>query len=227
MQVTPDFQACELKCSGPYLHQQKQHCRDIYQTPPHEGLVRKACVIKASSNSSSALNHNVTALVSKLTLHPQNKRINNSISSISGFLVEVLKRSKSNRHTTSLASFYFTRLMQAEKFDALPEFAQCAKRVFLICLILAHKFLTDNTFSAETWSKISGLPKKTLSDMERWVLKKLDYNLFVEAETMTKWNTELLSQTTITLSHGLKRYRRDEEQEDVNLIASSKKVKVV
>ncbi|CCF60582.1 hypothetical protein KAFR_0K02280 [Kazachstania africana CBS 2517] len=167
-----------------------------YQTPPYELNKTRLCNIDSkkrrcdSKNSSAALMDNITFLLYDLTSRFEKSKINNSIDKIRTFITEVLKRSKSNKHVAVLASFYFQKLHGLNSKD-IPEFAKCPKRIFLVCLILAHKFSNDVTFSNKSWSLISGLKSKDLSVMERFCLNQLNYDLFIKPTVLTDWENEL------------------------------------
>ncbi|CCD24090.1 cyclin family protein NDAI_0C04300 [Naumovozyma dairenensis CBS 421] len=124
-------------------------------------------------------------------------RINNDVQSLKSFINEITKRSKSKRNILLLATYYFQKLytsLSTCPVSTIPEFAFCAKRSFLTCIIIAHKYLNDSTFSMESWSLISGLNKKALSTIERWCLGKLDYNLFVDDLQFGSWQRKCLFQ---------------------------------
>ncbi len=57
--------------------------------------------------------------------------------------------------------------------------AQCGRRMFLGCLILATKYIQEPCPSNQAWSKLSLLSLNELAMVERIVLKTVDYSLHV------------------------------------------------
>ncbi|SCU98272.1 LAFA_0G16754g1_1 [Lachancea sp. 'fantastica'] len=128
-------------------------------------------------------------LLSALTSRFSNNRVNNTKQHLVAYLTEIIKRAKCSKKIVLLSIFYFHKLYtyKLDSITNLPEFSRCSKRIFLCCLILAHKFLNDQTFSMASWQRISGLPCKDLSTMERWCLANLDYELFTTETELTTW----------------------------------------
>ena len=58
-----------------------------------------------------------------------------------------------------------------------------------ISLLLANKFLDDNTFTNTSWSDISGTPRQDINCMEREWLRKLGYSLHVDPLAQKGWRT--------------------------------------
>jgi hypothetical protein len=56
-------------------------------------------------------------------------------------------------------------------------------------LILANKFLDDNTFTNTSWADISGIPRRELNVSERDWLKKTGYSLHVNPLEQKGWST--------------------------------------
>ncbi|QLQ80939.1 hypothetical protein HG537_0E02940 [Torulaspora globosa] len=154
--------------------------RLAYQTPPYEQWKNNLCSVSPGPLSSDRLVSRIGIALCERTCKISTEKIRNEAVSVSSFVREVLKRSKSNTKSTVLAFTYFNKVYDSQSVrDKLPEFARCSKRVFLSCLILANKFLNDNSFTMKTWSMISGLKQKDLCLMERWCLDRLDYKLLV------------------------------------------------
>ncbi|CEP62277.1 Pcl5p LALA0_S05e01860g [Lachancea lanzarotensis] len=142
-----------------------------------------------SVSKQGLLVNQAATLLSGLTSKFSNNRVNNTKQHLVAYLTEIIKRAKCSKKIVLLSTFYFHKLY-AYKLDSitnLPEFSRCSKRVYLCCLVLAHKFLNDQTFSMASWQRISGLPCKDLSTMERWCLTILDYELFTTDAELTMW----------------------------------------
>lgn len=161
--------------------------RLAYQTPPYEPRKKCSWAPAAASSSSEQLTVRITAVLCQRTVKISTDKIRNDVKSVNSFLKEVLRRSKSNTKTALLAFAYFNEVHNGQSFnDKLPDFARCAKRIFLVCLILAHKYLNDNSFTMKTWNLICGLSQNDLCLMERWTLGKLDYKLQVAEADLEK-----------------------------------------
>ncbi|AAS50334.1 AAL032Wp [Eremothecium gossypii ATCC 10895] len=152
--------------------------------------------VDGARKSPTRLMQVIATLLAALTFNYSNQRINNSKHSLLQFLAEIVRRSKSSRGVTVLATYYFHRLYQYRlkslPLAQVPEFARSSKRMFLCSLILAHKFTQDSTFSMKAWSTITGLPPKDISTMERWALNQLQYRLYVSAEDLDRWTEDVL-----------------------------------
>lgn len=69
----------------------------------------------------------------------------------------------------------------------------CGRRMFLAAIVVASKFLQDQTYSNRTWSKISGLATREIEQLERIFLHTIHYNLMVDTAQWTRWTQELSS----------------------------------
>ena len=204
--ITPDSSRLGLDPSS-------TNCNNIlpfYHTPPYVDPAnnnynnsehKDIKIVDPSKKSIALIINNISILLSKFTRNLQVGKIDNSIQSIRKFIIEILKRSKCNKTTTLIASYYLNKLYQSQTdLNKLPDFAKCSKRIFLTCLIISHKFLTDNTYTMKTWSQITGLSVKALNDMERWCLNKLNYGLFVKKELLQHWTLKM-SQNTLDIKN--------------------------
>ncbi|KAF8314797.1 hypothetical protein DL93DRAFT_2058010, partial [Clavulina sp. PMI_390] len=60
-------------------------------------------------------------------------------------------------------------------------------RLAVIALMLANKFLDDNTYTNKTWSEISGISLPEINLMEREFLQGLDHALHIDFGTYQRW----------------------------------------
>ncbi|KAI8645867.1 cyclin-domain-containing protein [Parasitella parasitica] len=60
-------------------------------------------------------------------------------------------------------------------------------RLFTTALILANKFLDDNTFTNKSWSEVSSVPLVELNIMEMEFLSALNYKTFVRQSQFFSW----------------------------------------
>lgn len=149
----------------------------------------------------------VTRVAAKSNFMSQ-KKTSNSLPRLLSFVREVSNRSNCNADTLLLATYYFDKL-HLQRLNLLehelPEFACCARRTFLTCLILAHKFTNDNTLRMETWHLITGLHTRDLITLERWILHKMDHDLYVKPSVLIEWNKMILNRLPISESQRAKR----------------------
>jgi len=71
----------------------------------------------------------------------------------------------------------------------------CGRRMFLSALIVAGKYLQDQTFSNRAWAKISGLEASEITRSELEFLKIIDYRLHVNSNTFESWSRILMNWT--------------------------------
>ncbi|KAI8097808.1 uncharacterized protein B0P05DRAFT_582796 [Gilbertella persicaria] len=64
-------------------------------------------------------------------------------------------------------------------------------RLFTVALMLANKFLDDNTFTNKTWSEVSGMKVTDLNIMELEFLDVLRFELTIRKEEYERWRTAL------------------------------------
>ena len=56
------------------------------------------------------------------------------------------------------------------------------RNIFVVCICIAYKFLIDYSLSFNVYSKITSIPIKYLSKMELYLLRILEYKIFVDYE---------------------------------------------
>ncbi|KAI7831127.1 cyclin-domain-containing protein [Gamsiella multidivaricata] len=60
-------------------------------------------------------------------------------------------------------------------------------RLFTVSLMLANKFLDDNTFTNKTWSEVTGISVKEINVMEMEFLNQVQFSLFVSEAEYLDW----------------------------------------
>ncbi|KAI9273193.1 cyclin-domain-containing protein, partial [Helicostylum pulchrum] len=65
-------------------------------------------------------------------------------------------------------------------------------RLFTVALMLANKFLDDNTFTNKTWSEVSGMKVTDLNIMELEFLDVLRFKLFIRNDEYERWKSGIL-----------------------------------
>jgi hypothetical protein len=66
-------------------------------------------------------------------------------------------------------------------------------RSFTTALILANKFLDDNTFTSKTWSEVTRISTAELNAMEREFLHAIHYDLYITDDAFARWEDEVLA----------------------------------
>lgn len=64
-------------------------------------------------------------------------------------------------------------------------------RLFTVALMLANKYLDDNTFTNKTWSEVSGMKVTDLNIMELEFLDVLQFKLSIKKEEYERWRMAL------------------------------------
>ena len=118
------------------------------------------------------------------------------------FIQEVLRRSKTSYSTLQVALYYLILLRSClpkldftmeQPEDSASSFSlQCGRRMFIAALILASKYLQDRNFSANAWSKISGLSTWDLNVNEMAFLSAINWKLHIPADTFHRWTDIVL-----------------------------------
>ncbi|KAI1308438.1 hypothetical protein EDD11_004289 [Mortierella claussenii] len=70
-------------------------------------------------------------------------------------------------------------------------------RFFTGALILANKFLDDNTFTNKTWADITGMKIKDVNHLEMQFLNGIDFRLFTSSSHYSEWLANLTQFTSM------------------------------
>ncbi|KAF8979929.1 hypothetical protein BGZ46_004847 [Entomortierella lignicola] len=70
-------------------------------------------------------------------------------------------------------------------------------RFFTGALILANKFLDDNTFTNKTWADITGMKIKDVNHLEMQFLNGIDFRLFTSSQSYSDWLATLTQFTSV------------------------------
>ena len=113
------------------------------------------------------------------------------------FIQEVLRRSKTSYSTLQVALYYLILIRSClptldftmeQPEDSPRSFSlQCGRRMFIAALILASKYLQDRNFSANAWSKISGLSTWDLNVNEMAFLSTISWKLHIPGHVFDRW----------------------------------------
>jgi hypothetical protein len=113
------------------------------------------------------------------------------------YLLETMQVSCS---TALLSLYYLNRLrqhlfvpgtfksvsIQASKYQYRRD-PKLEYRLFTISLILANKYLDDNSYSNKAWSEVTGLDLRKVNIMELEFMKYIDYTLLVKEKEYVQW----------------------------------------
>ncbi|KAG8969797.1 hypothetical protein FRC03_000623 [Tulasnella sp. 419] len=108
------------------------------------------------------------------------------------FLHKLLTTTQVSQSVIVLALHYVYRLKKSNPYIKGKEGSEL--RLAVTALILANKFLDDNTYTNKTWSDISSISLLEINQMEREFLQGVDNRLYVDVATYESW---------LQLLHGL------------------------
>ncbi|KAG0743069.1 hypothetical protein G6F26_005197 [Rhizopus arrhizus] len=101
------------------------------------------------------------------------------------FCQNILKTTQISSSCILIALFYIYRLRFA--YPTIQGSTGSEVRLFTTALILANKFLDDNTFTNKSWSQVSGVPVHELNIMEMEFLSALQYRTYVHHLQFYSW----------------------------------------
>ncbi|WVR03502.1 hypothetical protein IAU60_000493 [Kwoniella sp. DSM 27419] len=125
------------------------------------------------------VSENTTSRITPLMVQPS--------SEFSKFVARLLSVTSVSHSVTLLALFYIYRLKTRNQIYSTPGSEQ---RPFVAGLMLANKYLDDNTYTNSTWSDLAGMPLPDINHgqrMETEFLVGLDYNLNIELGQFHQW----------------------------------------
>ncbi|KAJ7461282.1 hypothetical protein B0H11DRAFT_119738 [Mycena galericulata] len=101
------------------------------------------------------------------------------------FTQKLLETTQVSQSVIVLALHYIHRLRARNA--ATPAQPGSEFRVAVAGLMMANKFLDDNTYTNATWAAVSLIPLPQINTMEREFLLGCDYNLYVSAKVYGDW----------------------------------------
>ncbi|KAI8979463.1 cyclin-domain-containing protein [Mycotypha africana] len=104
------------------------------------------------------------------------------------YVQKVLKATQISCTCLLLALYYVQKLRAA--YPSIHASIGSEVRLFTTALVLANKFLDDNTFTNKTWSEVSSIPINELNIMEMEFLSALQYNIHVSSSTYFAWTSQ-------------------------------------
>ncbi|KAI7896547.1 cyclin-domain-containing protein [Mucor mucedo] len=104
------------------------------------------------------------------------------------FCQNIIKATQISSSCILVALFYIYRLRFA--YPSIRGSMGSEVRLFTTALILANKFLDDNTFTNKTWSEVSSVPLHELNIMEMEFLSALQYRTCVHHVQFFSWTSQ-------------------------------------
>ncbi|KAJ8589078.1 hypothetical protein M405DRAFT_818681 [Rhizopogon salebrosus TDB-379] len=101
------------------------------------------------------------------------------------FMQKLLETTQVSQSVIVLSLHYIWRLKERNHFTASLSGSEF--RIAVAALMMANKFLDDNTYTNKTWSEVSGIELAEISRMEKEFLMGIDFNLYVSKKTYDSW----------------------------------------
>ncbi|KAG9032292.1 hypothetical protein FRB95_001613 [Tulasnella sp. JGI-2019a] len=121
------------------------------------------------------------------------------------FMHLLLTTTQVSQSVIVLSLHYIYRLRMQNPQISTPEGSEM--RLAVSALMLANKFLDDNTYTNKTWSDISKIELKEINRMEREFLLSVGCRLYVDQPTYESW-LQLLNGLMIAKEKEYENYRR-------------------
>ncbi|PVZ99994.1 hypothetical protein BB558_003982 [Smittium angustum] len=106
------------------------------------------------------------------------------------FSYSILNSTRVSQSVINLALLYMSRLKKSQKNISPKTGSEFS--IITVSLMLASKFLEDNTFTSKTWSKVSSIPLNKLLLMQSEFLEALNYRLYVDPPEYSNWESKLI-----------------------------------
>ncbi|KAI9361979.1 hypothetical protein BD770DRAFT_470655 [Pilaira anomala] len=101
------------------------------------------------------------------------------------FVQKVLKSTQISTSCVFLSLYYIQKLRMA--YPSIRASIGSEVRLFTTSLVLANKYLDDNTFANKTWSQVSSIPVNQLNIMEIEFLSALNYTIHITQSQFFDW----------------------------------------
>ncbi|ODQ77711.1 hypothetical protein BABINDRAFT_163417 [Babjeviella inositovora NRRL Y-12698] len=110
-----------------------------------------------------------------------------SLSPVYGKLIgKLLHNSQVSNQVLLTSLFYLSKMASLAHRATIKNFQLTYTRV-VASLMLANKFLDDQSYTTKSWAQISGVPVQKLIQLEKMALAKMDYQVNVSVAQWTKW----------------------------------------
>lgn len=101
------------------------------------------------------------------------------------FMQKLLETTQVSQSVIVLSLHYIYSLKERNRFTNGQPGSEF--RVAVAALMMANKFVDDNTYTNKTWSEISSISLNEINKMEREFLMGVDFGLYVDKPTYESW----------------------------------------
>ncbi|KAH9964592.1 cyclin-domain-containing protein [Russula dissimulans] len=144
-----------------------------------------------------------------IPFNPKTARLQFSVSSVFvHFMQKLLQTTQLSQSVIVLSLHYVYRLKERNSGTIAHPGSEF--RVAVAALMMANKFVDDNTYTNKTWSEVSGIELMEINKMEREFLAGIDFNLYVDKETYVRW-VGLLEGLVMAKERGSRQWRRSRQ----------------
>ncbi|KZV77446.1 hypothetical protein PENSPDRAFT_645104 [Peniophora sp. CONT] len=138
-----------------------------------------------------------------------------NVSSIfTNFMHKLLQTTQLSQSVIVLSLHYIYRL-KARNCTTVPS-PGSEFRVAVAGLMMANKFVDDNTYTNKTWSEVSGIDLTEINKMEREILSGINYELYVDQQTYDNW-VNLLKGLVLSKEKDSRYFRRSRQTRAVTV----------
>ncbi|KZT09059.1 uncharacterized protein LAESUDRAFT_675644 [Laetiporus sulphureus 93-53] len=121
------------------------------------------------------------------------------------FMQKVLETTQVSQSVIVLSLHYIYRMKARNRFTSGQPGSEY--RVAIAALMMANKFVDDNTYTNKTWSEVSGIDLAEINKMEKEFLLGIDFGLYVDKSTYDSW-LNLLQGLVLAKERELQHWRR-------------------
>ncbi|KAL0578365.1 hypothetical protein V5O48_003617 [Marasmius crinis-equi] len=121
------------------------------------------------------------------------------------FMQKLLETTQVSQSVIVLSLHYIYRLKERNRFTTAASGSEF--RIAVAGLMMANKFLDDNTYTNKTWSEVSGIELNEINRMEHEFLIGVDFNLYVDKSTYGSW-LNLLKGLVMAKERDVRNWRR-------------------
>ncbi|KAI0045731.1 hypothetical protein FA95DRAFT_1521155 [Auriscalpium vulgare] len=138
-----------------------------------------------SSNPSPAINHSPP-----LSYFPHRNSktawLQFNVSSVFVHFMQKLLQTTQLSQSVIVLSLHYVYRLKERNSGTIPH-PGSEFRVAVAALMMANKFVDDNTYTNKTWSEVSGIELSEINKMEREFLEGIDFGLYVDKATYDSW----------------------------------------
>ncbi|KAI0271676.1 cyclin-domain-containing protein [Gloeopeniophorella convolvens] len=161
------------------------------------------------SQSSNLSPVNTSPSPPHIPFNPKTARLQFSVSSVFvHFMQKLLQTTQLSQSVIVLSLHYVYRLKERNSGTVAHPGSEF--RVAVAALMMANKFVDDNTYTNKTWSEVSGIELSEINKMEREFLAGIDFNLYVDKETYARW-VGLLEGLVMAKERGARQWKKSRQ----------------